>query len=174
MSGCFVDTTVLVDVVEEREPGATAAQQFAKANAPAQLPQYALREFLAGRIGLLCDVHNRMLAADNVGEALVALLKMPPVQGRTLNSKQLELATTLTKVLSPNKLQTAEDNKREILLDLQLRIARYWRRARKISVFKTVQPLACVNLGEVVAEEGTDVLRRSRFFGQLAKLRLAG
>lgn len=70
----FVDTTVLIHVVERTEPVTARTQAFVAKNGPAVLPDYALRELVAGKLRQLCDAHNRVLAADNPGEAVTAIL----------------------------------------------------------------------------------------------------
>ncbi len=82
MSGCFLDSTIVVHMSQDEEPARTDCQLFVNANQPAQVPFYASREILAGLVRYHCDAHNYLRSAQTHGEAFVALMQIPAVAGR--------------------------------------------------------------------------------------------
>ena len=100
MTGSFLDTTVVVHIADKVEPGKTKGEVFVNANQPAESPYYALRELLAGHIQNLCDAHNVIRAAENPAEALIALLRRSPLEGRKKEAKLQALATSLCETTS--------------------------------------------------------------------------
>lgn len=150
MSGSFLDTTIVITTAEKSPANlATAAEQHISANQPAETPYYALRELLAGHIQLLCETYNIMLASTDPGEAFAALLKRSPAEGRKKEARIAALANALGKTYSDNPSGGRDDQKREILQDLSLRINRIWRRAHKLKSVTIVQPLGCFNEGSL-------------------------
>lgn len=149
MTGSFLDTTVVVHIADQQEPGRTKGNAFVKANQPAESPYYALRELLDGHVHYLCDAHNAILAAENIAEALQALLNRSPAEGRKKGAKLQAFATALSGVFVDNPLGNRGDQKREMLEALALRINGLWRRAHKLKNTDLVQHLGCFNDGKI-------------------------
>ncbi len=157
MPGSYLDTTVAIDVAAVKEPSATACMATIAANPPAELPFYALREMLAGYIRNICDAHNVLLAAQNPGEALQALLFLAPFQRRAAQQKLQLIAEALTATFIGNPSGPRNQQKQDMLDSLALEAARVWVRARKSAPWKTVQPLACFNQGEISHGKGGEL-----------------
>ena len=73
MSGCYLDTTIVADISADKKPSRAACEKAIGEHMPAQLPYYALRELLTGYVRNLCDLHNVINAAQDLGEALQTL-----------------------------------------------------------------------------------------------------
>lgn len=149
MTGSFLDTTVVIHIADKVEPSKTKGEAFVNANQPAESPYYALRELLAGHIQILCDSHNAILAAENPGEAMLALLRRSPAEGRKKEARLQALATSLNDTFATNPLGERGSQKREMLQALSLRINGLWRRAHKLTNVKLVQSLGCFNDGKI-------------------------
>lgn len=149
MAGSFLDTTVIVHIADRIEPGRSKGEAFVKANQPAHAPYYALRELLDGHVHYLCDVHNAIQAAENIAEALVALVNRSPAEGRKKEAKLQVFAKTFQNAFSENPSGGRGDAKREMLQDLSTRINGLWRRAHKLENVDLVQHLACFNDGKI-------------------------
>lgn len=148
MTGSFLDTTVVVHIADKIEPGKTKGEAFVNANQPAESPYYALRELLAGHIQNLCDAHNAIRAAENPAEALIALLRRSPLEGRKKEAKLQALAISLSETFA-NPSGVRSDQKREMLQSLALRANGLWLRAHKLTNVKLVQSLGCFNEGKI-------------------------
>lgn len=161
MSGSFLDTTILIDVTTKSNSEAKRNKEFIDANQPSETPYYALRELLAGYVRNICDVHNVLLAAENPGEAFVALQKCSPFQGRKKETKTQELAAALHSAFKDNASGARNDMKREILQSLMVKASLTWSKAAKIPGVNVVQPLACFNAGNIDLDDA-GVLRGPR------------
>lgn len=148
MTGSFLDTTIVVHIADGVEPSKTKGEAFINTNQPAESPYYALRELLAGHIQILCDAHNVILAAENPAEALCALLRRSPAEGRKKEAKLQAFATSLSDTFA-NPSGTRSDQKREMLQSLALRTNGLWRRAHRLTNVKLVQSLCCFNDGKI-------------------------
>ncbi len=173
MNGAFLDTTVVVHIAERVAPLAARAERFIASNQPAEVPFYALRELLDGRIRLLCDAHNVLLGAQNIGEAMLALLSRNPAEGRKREARQQELARILSCLYDKNPTGSRADMKREALDALALKISQLWRRARRLKMVSEVQPLGCFNDGMLSFGPSDELRGPSGSFTCLKKERCA-
>ncbi len=149
MTGCFLDTTIVVNIADKIEPGHQKGQTFINANQPAKMPYYALRELLAGYVQILCDTHNVIQASENAGEALTALVNRHPAQGRKKEAMIQILAQLLKSSFENGPTGPRNEINRELLGEVARRANNVWRRARKINAVNIVQPLACFNDGKI-------------------------
>jgi hypothetical protein len=150
LTGSFLDTTVVVHIADRTEPDKTKrGEAFVKANQPAETPYYALRELLDGHLHYLCDAHNAIQAAENIGEALVALLNRSPAEGRKKEAKLKAFASALRETYIDNPAGERGEQKREMLEALALRINSLWRRAHNLRNVNLVQHLGCFNEGKI-------------------------
>jgi len=172
--GCFIDTTVLVHAARRDEPMYSQARRFAEANLPALLADYALRELFAGVIQILCDAHNRVLAADNAAEATASILRLASFAARTSVAKAVAISDALSRALGGAAPRTPMDMKREVLQDLMVSAARLWRNAQRVQFFEQTQPLSCFGKGDIAIDAATSALRGpGDSFGCLRKERCA-
>lgn len=149
MTGSFLDTTVVVHIADNVEPGKTKGEAFIQANQPAESPYYALRELLDGHIQNLCVTHNVLQAAENPAEALLVLHRRSPAEGRKKEAKLLVLATALNATFAGNPSGGRGDQKREMLQYIALKVNGLWRRAHKLKNVNLVQSLGCFNDGKI-------------------------
>jgi len=150
LAGSFLDTTIVIATAEKSPIAISiAAEKHIAANPPAETPYYALRELLAGHLHLLCDTHNAILAAANPAEAIVALLRRSPAEGRKREARIAALALSLAKAFGENPSGGRDELKRETLQDLSLRINQIWRRAHRLKNVSLVQSLGCFNRGSL-------------------------
>ena len=154
----FVDTTVLIDVAEGSEPIRSNTRSLAAASGPLELPDYALRELLAGKVQILCDAHNRVSASGNAAAAIESVLALAGFKARTVTSTAAAIASTLKKALDKPGM-SANDATREVLQDLKIQAARLWRNARGVPFFTSVQQLSCIAMGPIHIDNATDTLR---------------
>lgn len=145
----FLDTTVVVDLVDLGSSRHASTTEFVRANAPAAAPLYALRELLEGKLRPLCDVHNRLLAAAGLGEALMGLASLCAVAGRKKDSAIRAFAKALTKATQTTQSASIGQVREDMLQALALDIASIWIRARKAGGWSRVQPLGCFPVGEI-------------------------
>ena len=149
MSGCFLDTTILVHLADPGHAEAAGAAAYVGAHNPADVPYYAYRELLTGLVRNLCDAYNKLSAAQNVGEALIAFSNSHPSQGRKTATGQRALAEALDGVFKSNPGGPRAAISTEILDALALRVSRLWEGARSQPRVGSVQPLECFNEGSV-------------------------
>jgi len=149
LSGCFLDTTVVINIADVLSTDRSKCESFIAGNQPAEMPYYALRELLVGRVQILCDAHNALKASSNHAEALLALLNRSPAEGRKKEARVKDVAYALKRVFDANPTGDRESLKRELLEDLALKAARLWRNARNLKMVVKVQPLACFNDGKL-------------------------
>ncbi|MCR4304883.1 MAG: hypothetical protein NUV63_11800 [Gallionella sp.] len=147
MTGSFLDTTVVVHIAERIKPGGTKGEAYIRTNQPAETPYYALRELLDGRVRIFCNVHNALYTAENPGEAMLALQRISPAEGRKRQSKLEVFATSMNAAFAAPG--DRNDVKREMLQDLALRANNLWRKAHKLKSVTIVQALGCFNDGKV-------------------------
>jgi hypothetical protein len=149
LSGSFLDTTVVIEVATKLDSETTSIKKIINNNQPSETPYYALRELLAGYVRNICDVHNILLAADNPGEALIALLRYSPFEGRKRETKIQEIGLALQKAFTDNPSGSRDDVKRDMLQSLMVKAGRTWYRAARIKGVNVVQPLSCFNSGTI-------------------------
>lgn len=149
MPGAFLDTTIVVHAAEDAEPAKAEAIASIAAHPPAKVPYYAYRELLAGRIRILCEAHNKLHASGNAAEALLGLLRTSPAEGRKREARIQALSESLKEVFNSNPFGSRNDEKREMLQALMLRVGRLWKRSRSLKNVEAVQFLACFNDGKV-------------------------
>src|SRR5947209_291479 len=111
MAGSFLDTTVLVNLVNSEEPTKTNNESFVRQHQPSEAAYYSLRELLAGYIRYLCTAHNEILGAESHAEALLAILNRPPTRGRDFAAKAIALS--LQEAFFSIQSGSAADFKRE-------------------------------------------------------------
>lgn len=149
MSGSFLDTTVVINLADEATDGHAQSRRHVIENQPVSTPYYALRELLAGHLRVICEAHNRLLGAQNAGEALVSMLRGTPAEGRKKEGRMLVVAQALTETFSAAAADR-ESMKREMLQAIALKANNLWRKARKPSSgYALTQPLACFNEGKL-------------------------
>lgn len=149
MAGSFLDTTIVVHMSEGIEPDKSLGEVHVKSNQPAEMPYYALQELLTGRIRYICEAHNIIKAADNPGEAILALQKRSPAEGRKRETRVQICAEVLKEVFEANPAGRRDDLMREMLQALAMKAAQSWRKARHLKSVDVVQPLACFNDGQI-------------------------
>jgi hypothetical protein len=149
LSGAFLDTTILIHLAEPGNTSGPKAEKFVDAHQPAQVPYYALRELLAGRIRYLCNAHNALLSASDPAEAILALLRISRVAGRKREAGLQALASVMHHAFTANPSRPREEVKREMLDALALKVAQLWLRAHRLKKVETIQPLACFNEGKL-------------------------
>lgn len=149
MAGSFLDTTIVIELVDGKEPNKTLAETHVAGHPPAEIPYYALKELLAGHLQYLCQTHNILLASGNVPEAILALLNRSPAEGRKREARLRILAVELERVFATNPAGQRETAKREVLEALALRAAKIWRNAHKIGTADLTQHLGCFNDGKI-------------------------
>lgn len=173
MTGSFLDTTIVIHIADPENPNKARGEAFAASNQPAESPYYALRELLDGHIHYLCDAHNAILAADNIAEALQALLNRSPAEGRKKGAKLQAFAAALTNAFTNNPAGNRGDQKREMLADLALRVNIMWRRAHRIKNVNLVQHLSCFNDGKITYGAAGELRGPSDSFGCIKSQRCA-
>lgn len=139
---------------------------------PSALPQYALHELLAGLVRYLCDAHNILLSAENIGEALLALGRNP-FQGRKGATKQEALAEVLSQVLSNDPSAPRSTVSDDALDALALKTAGLWSRAKAHKRLDYVQALGCFDDGDLTFGEANELRGPNDSFNCLAKERCA-
>jgi len=149
LAGSFLDTTVLIDLVDHRAPGKVKAEAFISANQPAKVPYYALRELVSGHLHYICQAHNVLLASSTPPEATLALLNRNPMEGRRKEARARILLSEMEAVFASNPNGQRSTVKREVLEALALRAARLWRKAHQVPSSELTQPLGCFNDGNL-------------------------
>ena len=150
MTGCFLDTTIVVDVAGKLTGSPKSkAEKHIDTNKPAATPYYALRELLTGYLRTVCETHNVILASTDPGEALIAILKRSPAEGRKKIGKIQELAHALQNAYTTNAGAPRDEVMREMLGSIALRASQLWLRSHKMSGVNLVQPLGCFNSGDL-------------------------
>ncbi|MFH1493720.1 MAG: hypothetical protein ABIG70_02865 [Pseudomonadota bacterium] len=149
MSGSFLDTTIVVHLAEAIEPERARADTHISANRPASMPYYALQELLAGRVRVLCETHNILRSAENEGEALLAMTRRSPQEGRKKEARMQALANALKDIFSASPTGPREHVKREALQALALKVSRLWRNSAQLASVQLTQSLSCFNSGKL-------------------------
>ena len=151
MSASFLDTTIVVSAASPNVD-LKVRRKMADAirlNQPCYMAAYAIRELLAGAVRVLCDTHNTILASETAAEALLALLRRSPMEGRTREARVAALADQLGRAFQSNPVGSRDLIKQEILDDMALRVVRFWREAQRIPFVEPVQPLSCFSGGSI-------------------------
>lgn len=149
MTGSFLDTTVVIHLADGTASDKVKANKFITGNQPAEMPYYALRELLTGRLRYLCEAHNIVLASNNTGEALMALVNRSPAEGRKKLGRISDVSAALDRIFVANPTGSRTEEKRELLQDLSMKAVRIWNKSRKLSSVTNVQSLACFNDGKL-------------------------
>jgi hypothetical protein len=173
VAGSYLDTTVVIHIAEGIQPGKSKGEAFVSVNQPAETPYYALQELLAGRIRILCETHNALRAAQNIGEAMLALLARSPAEGRKKESRLQAVAVSLAQAFDARPSGAREDIKREMLQDLAVKTSRLWSKARRLNAVRTVQPLACFNDGKISFGEAGELRGPNDSFNCIKSVRCA-
>jgi len=152
VSGCFLDSTILVDFAQDAQPRTRSALAHTKANPPVRIAEYAYREFLVGRVGLLCDTHNALVASTNMVEVAVAF----SVRGsfaRTPRAQAHEILKRLKEMFDKKKSIEPALAKREVQEELMMLATKMWKKATKFPGADRVQPLSCFNDGRITIDK---------------------
>jgi hypothetical protein len=149
VSGSFLDTTVLMNLSQSAEPARSDSQSFVNANQPSEVAFYASRELLTGPVRYICDAHNALLAAQDHGEAIVALGQRLIAARRWRDTAIQIIAQNLHDILDSRGAQSAADLKREGLQAISIKATQLWRRANSPKNVTRVQPLGCFNGGDI-------------------------
>lgn len=173
MSGSFLDTTVVVEIAQESSVGKTWAAPYVSANVPAEAPSYALRELLAGKISTICDAHNKVQAAENLMEAVLAFTRLPPIAGRKKDGAIQAIAQALKPSFEPGSTKSADEIKRETLGALALEARDLWHRARNLKGVAVVQALSCFDPGNLVRGDAKELRGPNDSWGCLKAERCA-
>jgi len=173
MTGSFADTTVLVEIAENLSGIQTEIRTHLDKNPPGQVPDYALREFLSGRLQILCTAHNKLLASSSVPEAIAAFAKVGGFSARSTFAKIAELAGALDAVMKSKTSVTEEEAKREVTEYLALAAAKRWIKAKRPSPLQYIQPLSCLNRGDLSFDAAGAITGPSGTFSCLANERCA-
>lgn len=152
-SESFIDTTILIDVSEAREPTCANSLKHILKHPPAHVSDYAYRELLVGRVGLLCGAHNKIYASNDVVEAALSFLNRASF-GRTPIAQAKEIMRPLQRMFSTSASISPAEAKREVLEELMLIANSLWRTAAKFPGAKNVQPLPCLNKGSLKLDNG--------------------
>jgi hypothetical protein len=155
----IVDTTVLVEVAQTKQPTLDRTKNFAASKGPALRVDYAMRELLAGPVRQLCTAHNRVLAAENPAEAVVTILQGAGFAARTRTGEAKAVAEAMSKALKPSGSVTSDGLRREVLQSLAIEANSLWRRAQGASFLEEAQPLACFPRGSLSFDPTTRALR---------------
>ncbi|MBL8377240.1 MAG: hypothetical protein JNM79_05195 [Burkholderiales bacterium] len=151
MPASFLDTTILINATSEDEVRRRLARNAIANFQPSSTPAYAIRELLAGYIRIACEAHNRILAAKDIGEALLNLLSASPFEGRKKEARARMLGSALSRAIQQNPEMNRTSLKGEIADDIALTTARVWKNARTLNGVSIVQPLACFVVGPLKA-----------------------
>jgi len=149
VTGSFLDTTIVVHMAEGTGQEKASGEAFVRSNQPAGTPFYALRELLDGRVRLICEVHNMLRAAENPPEAIAALTRRSPAEGRKRMARVDVFRQAAQHVFAANPSGPRDDEKREMLQYLMLKANGLWLKSRKLRSVDVVQPLACFNNGKL-------------------------
>lgn len=151
----FLDTTLVVVASDAKEVRHKAVSTFIRSNSPAATPRYALRELLAGRLQSLCNVHNRLKASDNIGEALLSLARANPAMGRKKGAQIEDFARVLKGIFESKPELAFRQVADEMAQSLALQVTRFWFRATRPNGWDIVQPLGCMPSGDFsIGESG--------------------
>ena len=145
---------MLVDLAEKPPADNQLLTAQLNSRTPREVPEYALREYLSGRIQIICSAHNALLSAESVQEAVLAISKVGGFAARKNFGKITELMSALNALWTQNQALTPEEAKREILQDLKLQAAKRWARAKRPDPLGYVQHLTCLN-GKGLALDST-------------------
>lgn len=173
MSGCFLDTTIVIELADGAAATSKWAAGIVASNQPAQVPFYAFRELLTGRLRLLCDAHNRLVASENAAEALLSISRLPGKAGRKKEGPLHAILEALHRAFDGNPSGGRLDLKREILQDLSIKIALLWKRSQSLESVKAVQELSCFNGGNLTRQAGGQVVGPRESFNCLKEKKCA-
>jgi hypothetical protein len=151
VSGCFLDTTIVVDFAHNNQPQTAKALAHTKINEPIAVAEYAYRELLVGRVGLLCDAHNAVVASTNVVEVALSL-SVRGAFARTPRAQEQEILKLL-KVMFQKKSVDPAQARRDIAESLMIQANKVWRRGSRYPAATRVQSLACFNNGRLTLDQ---------------------
>ncbi|MFN0313485.1 MAG: hypothetical protein ACKVQA_00370 [Burkholderiales bacterium] len=137
-----------MDFAQGTQPRTRAALAHTKINEPVWIAEYAYRELLVGRVGLLCDAHNAVIASANVVEVALSF----SVRGsfaRTPRAQAEEILRRLKAMFDTKSKIDPALARREIAEELMMIATKVWKKAVKFPSATRVQHLACFNNGSI-------------------------
>lgn len=149
MPGSFLDTTIIINISDSNSKSKQASELFISQNQPSETPYYALRELLAGHMQNICDVHNTILASENIAEAFISLTRKNFYSGRKLGSKLSIGYEVLDKIFRDDPNSPCGQVKTEALEWLSIKANMMWLKATKPKNVDVVQSLSCFNSGKL-------------------------
>jgi len=152
VTGCYLDSTILVDFAQDAQPRTKAALVHTKANPPVKIAEYAYRELLVGRVGSLCDAHNALIASSNLVEVALAF-SIRGTFARTPQAQAHEILSRLKKMFDKKKSINPALAKREVQEELMMLATKMWKKATKFPGAERVQPLSCFNDGRITRDK---------------------
>jgi hypothetical protein len=147
LSGCYLDTTIVVEAISVDGGSAHAIGAAIRSHAHASQAHYSLRELLAGVLRSLCEAHNELLGCENAGEALLALLKRVPAEGRKREARIRAVASALKAAFDGSPNASRDSMKREMLENLALTVVGMWKGAQSIRGTELTHALGCFPRG---------------------------
>jgi hypothetical protein len=171
LSGSFLDTTIVVNISDPSSKSKETSEKFISQNQPSATPYYALRELLAGHIQNLCDVHNSILASENISEAFISLTRKNFYSGRKQGSKLSIGYEALDKLFRDDPKSPRGQMKTEALEWLAIRANNMWRKAIKPNNVEVVQSLSCFNSGKLTFGLANELRGPNNSFNCHSKLR---
>lgn len=149
MTGSFLDTTIIVNISDPACSNKEKSSDLVNKNQPCDSPYYALRELMAGHLHNLCDLHNIILASENIGEALSAISRRSFFSTRQANGKTEVFSKLLSNAFENNPDGSRSEMANEMLEDLALRINMLWRSSKKLKKVDYIQALGCFDAGKL-------------------------
>jgi hypothetical protein len=125
-----------------------------------EMPSYALLELWAGSIRYFCLAHNKLSAASNPAEALIAFFGIPGVAGRSKTVPTSDSLHAMQVVFARNPDGSRAELKAEMLEYLALQATRLWDKSRKLKDANLTQYLSCFSPEKLELDEN-GILRGS-------------
>lgn len=119
---------------------------------PVSIAEYAYRELLIGRVGLLCDAHNKVVASSNVMEVIASFIKQASF-ARTPVAKAQEILKPLQTMFDSASPVSPVDARRQVAEELMSIATKLWKRAARFPGASKVQPLPCLVHGDIVLDK---------------------
>jgi hypothetical protein len=171
LTGSFVDTTVLSGIAESTSSRHAACVKAVETYRPAQLAQYALKEFFLSRVWAVCIAHNALRAANDPGEAIlsigIAYWAKPRIKQGAIDVLAHLISTLWAAELS------SEQRKTEMLDAMALQAIEMWQEAQSHPALTHVQPLACYLADKLTLDDVGALVPGRRTFGCLHSQRCA-
>jgi hypothetical protein len=154
LASCFLDTTVLTDILLKglQKPGVAAKAAVAQFDA-SQVPMYAIKEFKRGPLSYFKWMYDKFVTAPDFSAAMAALHSMSRSPRRYLTSTALEAVVVASGSITTQIASSFVDKYGpdaevgKILLDemrlaLKRQIHSAWSRRHSVAT-ETVYPLSC-------------------------------